>query len=42
MIELNNDQMDIGYLSFQRLVGTVYYKKHGTDFETPNPVTYIL
>ena len=38
--ELNNGQMDIGYLSFLRLVGTVYYEKHNTGFETPNPITH--
>ena len=37
---LHNAQMDVGYLSFLRLVGTVYYKKYNTGFETPNPVTH--
>ena len=36
-IDLNNGQMDTGYLSFLRLVGTVYFKKHNTGF---NPITH--
>ena len=38
---VNNGQKDIGYLhvSFLRLVGTVYYKKHNTGFETHKPNT---
>ena len=38
--DLSNAQMDSGYLSFLRLVGTVYFKKHNTGFSTPNPITH--
>ncbi len=29
-----------GFLSFLRLIGTIYYKKHATGFETPSPATH--
>ena len=37
---LNKAQMDIGYLSYLRLVGTVYFKKHNTGFTSNNPTTH--
>ena len=36
----NNGAMNLGYLSFLRLVGTVYFKKHNTGLNTPNPSTH--
>ena len=31
-----------GFLAFLRLIGTVYFKKHVTAFETPSPANHFL
>ena len=31
-----------GFLSFIRLIGTVYFKKHSSGFETPSPASHFL
>lgn len=31
-----------GFLAFLRLIGTVYFKKHATGFETPSPANHFL
>ena len=41
-VHLDNAQLDVGYLSFLRLVGVVYFKKHNTGFYTPDPVTHFI
>lgn len=35
-----NFQMELGYMSFVRLVGTVYFKKYSSGFDTSNPHTH--
>ena len=36
----DTDSVDKGYLAFMRLIGTVYFKKYNTAFETSNPQTH--
>ena len=31
-----------GFLAFLRLVGTVYFKKHASGFDTPSPASHLL
>ncbi len=31
-----------GYLAFIRMIGTLYFKKHSTGFETPSPASHFL
>jgi hypothetical protein len=37
---LADTDVDYGFLSFLRLIGTIYFKKHNTGFETSSPLTY--
>ena len=37
---LQDEVYQQGYLSFIRLIGTVYFKKHSSGFETPSPVAH--
>lgn len=37
---LNNDAHKQGFLAFLRLVGTVYFKKHATAFESDSPESH--
>lgn len=37
---LNDDSHAQGFLAFLRLVGTTYFKKHATGFDTPSPVEH--
>ena len=39
---LDGDIYRLGFLAFLRLVGTVYFKKHATTFETHSPATHFL
>ncbi len=39
-VALDGDHYKNGYLAFLRLVGTIYFKKHGTAFDTPTPATH--
>ncbi len=39
-VSLDDSSYEQGFLSFLRLVGTIYYKKHATGFETPSPATH--
>jgi len=41
-IELHNDANKKGFLAFLRLVGTVYFKKHATGFDTHSPASHFL
>ena len=40
-IEFQDDYKK-GFLAFLRLVGTVYFKKHASGFDTPSPPTHFL
>ena len=40
-IEFQDDHKK-GFLAFLRLVGTVYFKKHASGFDTPSPPTHFL
>ena len=33
---------ELGYLAFLRLIGTVYFKKYSTGFDTKSPVTHFM
>ena len=37
---LQDEVYQQGYLSFIRLIGTVYFKKHSSGFETPSPAAH--
>ena len=39
-VSLTGDTYRAGFLSFLRLIGTVYFKKHNTGFDIPSPVTH--
>ena len=39
---LEEASCNTGFLAFMRLIGTVYFKKHATCFETPSPVSHYL
>lgn len=39
---LHGDIYKQGFLAFMRLIGTIYYKKHATAFETPTPATHFI
>ena len=41
-VELQSNTYQKGFLSFLRLVGTVYFKKHSTGFETQSPFGHFL
>ena len=38
--KLGGAQLDLGFLAFLRLIGTVYFKKHASGFDTPSPATH--
>ena len=37
---LEGETYNNGFLAFLRLIGTVYFKKHATGFETPSPANH--
>ena len=39
---LEGESYNTGFLAFLCLIGTVYYKKHATGFETPSPANHFL
>ena len=39
-VGLESDNYKLGYLAFLRLIGTVYFKKHSSGFDTQSPVTH--
>ena len=39
---LENSQYGNGFLSFLPLIGTIYFKKHSTRFDTPCPAAHYL
>ena len=39
---LEGESYNTGFLAFLHLIGTVYYKKHATGFETPSPANHFL
>ena len=41
-IHLQGDDYKQGFLAFLRLVGTVYYKKHASGFDTPSPASHFV
>ena len=41
-IQLQGDDYKHGFLAFLRLVGTVYFKKHASGFDTPSPASHLL
>ena len=41
-IQLQGDIYKQGFLAFLRLVGTTYYKKHASGFDTPSPASHFL
>ena len=42
VLELEGENFKLGFLAFVRLVGTVYYKKHNSGFDTSSPAQYFL
>ena len=40
LADTNEDSYKKGYLAFLRLIGTIYFKKHNTAFDTPSPVSH--
>ena len=40
--DLEGTAFDAGFLAFLRLIGTVYYKKHASGFDTPSHATHYL
>ena len=40
--QLNEQRFELGFLAFMRLIGTVYFKKHATGFDTPSPSAHFL
>ena len=40
LADTSESHYEKGYLSFLRLIGTIYFKKHNTAFDTPSPVCY--
>ena len=39
---LEGENYKNGFLAFLRLIGTVYFKKHATAFDTPSPANHFL
>jgi len=39
--DLEGENYKNGFLAFLWLIGTVYFKKHATAFETPSPANHI-
>ena len=39
-VGLESNNYKLGYLAFLRLIGTVYFKKHSSGFDTQSPVTH--
>ncbi len=39
-VSLDDDLFKQGFLAFVRLIGTIYFKKHATGFDTPSSVTH--
>ena len=37
---LETTDLDLGFLSFLRLIGTIYFKKYASGFDTQSPATY--
>ena len=40
LADTEEESCNSGFLAFLRLIGTVYFKKHATCFETPSPVSH--
>ena len=40
LADTNHEHYKIGYLAFLRLIGTIYFKKHSTAFDTPSPARH--
>ena len=39
-VGITNNDYNVGFLSFVRLVGTAYFKLHSTGFDSPSPASY--
>lgn len=39
-VALRDNEYKLGYLAFMRLIGTVYFKKNSSGFDTVSPATY--
>jgi len=41
-LQLNERSYKLGFLAFMRLIGTAYFKKHATGFNTSSPFAHFL